>query len=441
MAGTKTIIHFFPRFYPYSWGGAEKYIYQLASHQQRQGFDVAVLTGFPELDARSGSSAQTLRLEHHSCLSYHFENIRVIGVKRNQSRWFDAPLYFTGFRPEPAHRDEWIRIWRAFFPEAAIVRLHVHSSERTFVVPHHITALQQLYPAVTIITHVHDPVPCIKHTLVCKDHSLCQRKATMVNCLPCMDRPAVVGGGLMAGPLQGLRRLLYDSVMLKTFLQNLRWHDGRTDRWVVYSRQMQEVLMRNRFKKPISIIKHGIDVPFLQAALVEKPAGRLNFAFVGRFVEAKGLLNLLAAWERLPETGRRRLFLVGGMDQTTPPKIQDRIHALQGRTDLVMLDRLEPAALAALLGTIHCVIIPSLYQEIGPFVLFEALAQKCNIIASDLGGMKEYAATHAASGIRLYPHHDGERLLHLIESFAYQPVAGPDFPSMEQHYQQLEAGL
>lgn len=120
----------------------------------------------------------------------------------------------------------------------------------------------------------------------------------------------------------------------------------------------------------------------LRCQLNLKPKDFL-FCFVGRLNKAKGLKELLKAFETLPSNAH--LLLIGGLDNTSPLesstlsmiKSNPRVHALGFRSDI------RPALAAA-----DILVLPS-YREGFPNVLLQAGAMGLPVIATDVNGCNE----------------------------------------------------
>jgi len=109
--------------------------------------------------------------------------------------------------------------------------------------------------------------------------------------------------------------------------------------------------------------------------------------YVGRFVEAKGLLELLGAMGRLArQRPRLRLALVGDgvMKDRLPGLLAER-----GLLDRTLLPGgLPPPEVATWIGACDTLTLPS-WSEGYPNVVVEALACGRPVVATDVGGTRE----------------------------------------------------
>lgn len=107
------------------------------------------------------------------------------------------------------------------------------------------------------------------------------------------------------------------------------------------------------------------------------------FCFVGRLNPDKGIVELLAAFDRLPDNAR--LLLVGGEEESAPLdaataaalRAHPRVHALG------FLDDIRPPLMAS-----QSLVLPS-YREGFPNVVLQAGAMELPVIATDVNGSNE----------------------------------------------------
>ncbi|MFT3665094.1 glycosyltransferase [Piscinibacter sp.] len=123
-----------------------------------------------------------------------------------------------------------------------------------------------------------------------------------------------------------------------------------------------------------------------RAALGLPMQGRL-IVYVGRFVEAKGLIELLDAFEKMAaEDGDVRLALIGDgvMAPQLPGLVRDR-----GLAERVLLPgSMEPVQVARWISAADLLTLPS-WSEGYPNVVVEALACGTPVVATDVGGTRE----------------------------------------------------
>ncbi len=128
------------------------------------------------------------------------------------------------------------------------------------------------------------------------------------------------------------------------------------------------------------------------------PNGERLLFFVGRMVFEKGLPVLLEAMPRiLAEYPDTRLIVAG----KNPQQMQEiaQLHGVAERVDF--LGYVSDERRDLFYQSVDAAIFPSLYEPFG-IVALEAMANKCNVIVSDVGGLSE-VVHHEINGLTTYP--------------------------------------
>lgn len=133
------------------------------------------------------------------------------------------------------------------------------------------------------------------------------------------------------------------------------------------------------------------------AATAEARRGRL--LYVGKLAAAKGLPQLLDAFERLaPRHPELVLELAGGGAGAESEALRARIAALGPRA--VLHGPLAQPALAERMRRSVLCVLPSFYEGV-PLVLVEALACGCRLVATALPGIVSELAPHLGEALEL----------------------------------------
>ncbi|HEV2087956.1 MAG TPA: glycosyltransferase family 4 protein [Cryptosporangiaceae bacterium] len=104
--------------------------------------------------------------------------------------------------------------------------------------------------------------------------------------------------------------------------------------------------------------------------------------FVGRLTEEKGLDLLLDAWRRYPEGSLGTLRIAGD------GPMRDAVGVVAAsRTDVRFLGRVDAAARDAAMRASAALVVPSVWDDICPMVVVEALANARPVLATDKGGL------------------------------------------------------
>ncbi|MEG3663270.1 glycosyltransferase [Celeribacter halophilus] len=125
---------------------------------------------------------------------------------------------------------------------------------------------------------------------------------------------------------------------------------------------------------------------------VPKSEGIFTFGFIGALTEAKGLGDLVSAYESLP-AGSARLVIAGQGEE-------DYVAALRARCADLTVDWMGQTSPNDFYSSIDCLVVPSRWHEPQALVVVEGLRRGLPIIASDRGGNTEVLQNRP--GHRLY---------------------------------------
>lgn len=211
---------------------------------------------------------------------------------------------------------------------------------------------------------------------------------------------------------------------------------GRVARVLTPSRFLAESAIANGVDRArVEVCPNGIDLP---PATVRRRPGPVRFGyFGGPDNRLKGLPTLLAAAAALRVGGwTLRLFGVPRGEARVPLALVDRIATAPS---------FAPAALADMLATLDCLVVPSLMRESYSLVTREALAAGVPVIASDSGGPQE-VLDPAVNGLT-FATGDAADLAACMRRLVLQPAvrerlaegaAGTSIPTVAAQVEQLE---
>lgn len=157
----------------------------------------------------------------------------------------------------------------------------------------------------------------------------------------------------------------------------------------------------------VHTITNGVDCatfhPRDQRAMRDKlglPGESRIVLYVGRFVAAKGIRELLDAFEPLAQQDPRlRLVMIG--DGVMREQLHRRVAGSSCRQQVLLPGPMQPAAIAEWMGAADLLCLPS-YSEGYPNVVVEALASGRPVVASKVGGIPELI--NADNGCLITPH-------------------------------------
>jgi len=141
------------------------------------------------------------------------------------------------------------------------------------------------------------------------------------------------------------------------------------------------------------------------------------FSTVARFVPVKGLPHLIDAFAQLtrnPGTEDVRLVMVGDGPERALLETKVREHRLEDKVRFAGFRQDIPACLHACDAFVHS----SLYEGLG-YTLIEAMASEVPVIASNVGGVKEFVKDRV-TGLTVEPG-DVERLSRAMQELHQSP--------------------
>ncbi|MCC6170176.1 MAG: glycosyltransferase family 4 protein [Caldilineaceae bacterium] len=192
----------------------------------------------------------------------------------------------------------------------------------------------------------------------------------------------------------------------------------------------------------ISVIPNGIAATQLHACAPEQldelraayaPRGERLLFYVGRITYEKGLHVLLRAMPHILRDHPTTRLLVAGKNSRHYLPLATELGVSQS---VRFLDYISDAQRDCLYQVVDAAIFPSLYEPFG-IVALEAMAQNCNVIASDVGGLGE-VVEHLVNGLTVYPN-DPESIAWAVRTLFANPAAAEQrritaLRQMEEHY-------
>jgi len=212
--------------------------------------------------------------------------------------------------------------------------------------------------------------------------------------------------------------------MRKRFAQS---HLSLVDRFVAPSDYVKERYVQwGLAASKIEVEPQGILDPEITADDVEQPLGpdvrpRNRFAYFGQLNPYKGADTLLRAMDLLGEDFDGHLLVHGAnLDKQSPEWAAwfgDR--AERSHSTVTFVGSYQRAELAKLMARIDWVVVPSIWWETGPLVVWEAFQHGRPVICSDIGGQAEKVAD-GVNGLH-FRRGDAESLARTIERASETP--------------------
>lgn len=190
------------------------------------------------------------------------------------------------------------------------------------------------------------------------------------------------------------------------------------DQVVFISDTVRQYFAAYRVKRPPLLQFNGVDTGIFHAGEAQRsafclPATGLLVAFVGRFVEKKGLPVLQAVARRCPQVH----FALAGAGPIDPRSWNlPNVH---------LLGPLPPERIAALFRNADCLLLPSVGEGY-PLVIQEALAVGLDVICGEESARADPAASHWLQGVEVdLQDIDGSaaRICAILNGIQAQPMA------------------
>src|SRR5208282_4545111 len=172
---------------------------------------------------------------------------------------------------------------------------------------------------------------------------------------------------------------------------------SRVDKVIVPSHLMKNVLMEHGVpSSKIVFSPFGVDVsqPVYTAAPQDS---KLRIGYIGTLLEHKGAHILLKAACSLPERESFELKVYGDNERSS--NFVKDLRLIAGNDKRIEFCGTFPNnQIGKILSSLDVLVVPSIWQENTPLVLYSAQACGCPVVASDLGGMSELIE-HEVNGL------------------------------------------
>ncbi|MDD5543504.1 MAG: glycosyltransferase family 4 protein [Acidobacteriia bacterium] len=383
-------------FLPKSSRGTEIYTFNAASEMKRRGHEVHVLTC--ESFKTGGRNEVRAEEDLYCDLKVHrmFLNARLMD-KPARSEYFNPHVekhlmeYFQKVRPDVIHA--------------------IHFAYLTTAV---VTAAQKLDIPV-IFTATDFWMLCPNSQLLRWNSSLCDGPTNIADCFRCYTHLAKRGR-----KYRGVMKLLPDSVLtrlaaiarsgehkawhwqvLQGAAERARWNLGilnSLDYFIAPSLFLERMFVQNGLTNPHRMhLPFGLDSGLLNAKSEKSSSADVRFGFIGTISKHKGLHLLIEALRGIPRSAAAILRVYGSWE--TDPLYGDEIARLAEGDPRIRFEGTFPhEEIQEVFRNIDVLVVPSVWYENTPLVIYTALALRTPVICSNLGGMAE-VVSHEKNGL------------------------------------------
>lgn len=384
------IVFFVHCFFPAHFYGTETYTLELAKNYQALGHDVTVVSAVFQ-----GEPGLTDIVER-----YEFQGVPVVCIDKN--RVPHARVKETYYQPEM--RDVLEKVLRTLTPDI------VHVTH----LMNHTAALLEVTKTLgiaTFATFTDFFGFCLNNKLEAASGALCAGpSASRTNCVACHFKAAAQNPDappwmrhanhagmaqvlatsanlarrlppLRGGPVDGL---VEDIVCRPDTLVSL-YNAGYTAA-VAPTKFLRGAYERNGIKVPMQHIQFGIDID-RSPKQARTPDHIPVIGFIGQIAPHKGTDLLIEAFAKLPKNAA--LLRIYGPDDQDPVYMK-KLRVLATGLNVQFMGTFAKENMAAILGEMDLLAIPSRWYENSPLVLLNALATHTPVLVSDVAGMTEF---------------------------------------------------
>jgi len=376
------------QFFPRHITGTETYTYGLAKSLQKRGHQVAVLCyehshfeGIPSQgiidDTYDGIPVR--RLCYHQKLApnpvyYEYYNPLM-------GEW--AQAYFSEIKPDVIHFTHCAFLTSAVIEAAYRLKIPtvLTLTDFWFICPR----MQLLQDNGELCEGPQEEADCLK----CYLPSLLSPYKKYLQFLPPTAQRALFHMGFFMRAILALNRSPYygalkAALQRKLFLQQML---EKVNTIIAPSRFLRELYIKNGLSaSALNYVPFGLDTSHLNGHK-KAPSDLLRIAFIGTLTAHKGCHVLVEAFTEI-ESDRLRLSIYGNTEQFAD--YTARIKKQIGEDERIALSgTFPPEALGRVFSEIDILVVPSIWYENTPLIVYSALATKTPVIATNLGGLAE----------------------------------------------------
>ena len=385
-----TVHQFVPEFS----AGTEVLTYHTARELKKRGHDVRVVTGFPEtrpltdserFDSYVHDGIPVARFRHQHLVPMGGQKNVVELEYSNQlfATWFRR--YLDNWRPDVVHVFHLRRLTASLIEACRDAGVPIVMTPTDFFLVCPTDKL--LLPDDSLCQGPDDDgVNCLQHIVESSQSGIVRKLFRAV------PRPLVAAGIRVAdsSALRSTRPFSWVSALhaRSEFLQR-RMND--IDRMIVPTKLMEHILTeRGMHPAKIRLCRYGVEVPYIsrEGALRRGTATALRVGFIGTLKKLKGAHVLLAAVGLLRSESLVEVDIYGDL-ATDPTYGRELMNLAVGDSRVRFRGTFPNDRIGAVLSELDVLIVPSLWYENTPLVVYSAQAAGCPVVASNLGGLAE----------------------------------------------------
>jgi glycosyltransferase involved in cell wall biosynthesis len=276
---------------------------------------------------------------------------------------------------------------------------------------------------------------CPRTVLLRGDGELCDGRTTPEECRECLLASSNLYNRLNYFLPSQFQATLWKAISHQSALGRIRGARG-----MALNMEKRKVIMKQVLEMPDVILSHSrfVQHMFTQANLSQRvvhlPNGHelswiasyhgkrksslTRIGYMGQISPIKGVHVLIEAYEKAKTDRSVRLDIWGDLEKDR--YYTQRLKEMIGTTESIYLrGHFQRDQLAEVLAEIDVLVVPSLWYENAPLVIYESLAAKTPVIVTDLGGMSE-AVHHGVNGL-LFKRGDANDLARQLRRIIEEP--------------------
>lgn len=383
--------------------GTEVLTFNTAKQLQSLGHEVEVCTGYP---ARPGL-ADSERFD-----TYQYEGIQVHRFLHNA-----APMGEQSNVAEAEYNNlffaRWFRSYAGEFKPDIVHFFHLGLLSASVIDVCHDLGIPM------VMTPTDFWLICPNNQLRLPDNSACKGPdPDGVNCMKhgvSNNQPPQVARifnrlprGVVSTMIWGINRGAFSgswfSPMVRALYQRagfLRERMNKLERVIVPTRLMEDMLVKNGLD-PHKVVfsRFGIR-PAKPEVHRPDPAGKVRFGFIGGLGEHKGAHLLVSAARLLPESLAVEVKIYGRADHF-PDYYARLLRLADAHQGIQFCGTFPNEQIASIFAELDVLVVPSLWYENSPLVIYSAQEAGCPVIASNFAGMAE-VVHHEKNGLLFEP--------------------------------------
>ena len=391
------------QFLPDYFSGTEILTYETAKELKRQGHDVGIVTGFPSKVKLSDAD----RFDH-----YNYDGIPVerfhhsyapMGTQSNiQELEYNNKLFGSFFKnfltrekPDIVHFFHLSRLSAIAVDVCTELRIKtvLTPTDFWFICP---TSQLRLPNNLACCGPNGTSVNCLRHLIYL---SKSQKISSLLQRLPDWLIGTLIylikHSGNIGGHYSRSVRALVDR---KAFLIERL---NRIDQIAVPTEVMMSLLVQNGLDAHRTItIPFGLNLAYLESAFRPEPAAVLRLGYIGTLSEHKGVHIFLEAIKNL--AGRPLEVKIYGNLDDYPDYVARLKEIIEGDTRVKFCGTFPNHEIGTVFSDLDALVVPSLWHENSPLIVYSAQSAKCPVIASNVAGISQIV-DHGKDGLLFAP--------------------------------------